>query len=67
MLPGGLISVVDFRLILAVLFQLCIDQSGVYHGHSRGVTKYNMANGKKRWHKGWTCSIFAGVQVNLMH
>lgn len=46
-----------------VCLQLCADESGVYHGHCGGVTKYLLHDGTQLWYRKWTASIFGVVQV----
>lgn len=51
-----------------------IDSTGVYHGHSEGVTKYGLVEGDNQWHVrtsgsvlfGWqeTDSVYAGTSHN---
>ncbi|MFE3755042.1 WGR domain-containing protein [Nocardia tengchongensis] len=41
-----------------------IDEAGVYHGHSGGVTKYDLATGDSRWQVGTGGSVLFGWQEN---
>ena len=48
-----------------LLFQLCIDDFAVYHGHYLGVSKYSLTNGHLIWIVGseWKAAVLAGSQV----
>ncbi|MEU1432029.1 WGR domain-containing protein [Nocardia sp. NPDC005746] len=41
-----------------------IDESGVYHGHSNGVTTYDLATGDTRWQVGTGGAVLFGWQEN---
>ncbi|MFD7842600.1 WGR domain-containing protein [Nocardia sp. NPDC059764] len=41
-----------------------IDESGVYHGHSNGVTRYDLETGNKDWQVGTGGSVLFGWQEN---
>ena len=40
-----------------------IDDTGVYHGHSAGVTKYTLLEGQPVWHMNTEDGVLHGVQV----
>ena len=40
-----------------------IDAAGIYHGHSRGVTKYSLDNGRQEWHLDTGEAVYDGVKV----
>ena len=56
---------VFFCIIFLILFQLCMDDLAVYHGHYLGVSKYSLTNGHLIWSVGseWKAAVLAGSQV----
>ena len=45
--------------------QVCIDDAGVYHGHTDGVTMYASQDGTQLWNLALPNSVLSGVQVQL--
>ena len=45
------------------MLQVKVDDTGVYHGHSAGVTKYSLLDGLPVWHVNTEDSVLHGVQV----
>lgn len=41
-----------------------LDDTGVYHGHSAGVTKYSLLHGHQIWNTAINNKVLSGTQVN---
>ena len=40
-----------------------VDDTGVYHGHTGGVSKYSLMDGKEIWHRVLPEAVLSGVKV----
>lgn len=51
---------------MQIVMQAIIHDTGVYHGHSGGVAKLALLDGKDIWKYSTKHPVLDGVQVNLL-